>query len=178
MVEPEDVVFDKSFKDYTQLQSISMWFMADMFGTQTVKNFYSPTDSNPKNPGFANMFTGNLTDVSYAFGGLFQEVNALPNMLMPTQELTNSVFDETKDVVLNQLWSNDYETYGTSLENIDLTGFDFSNIKDMSYMFANCVSLKNIKFDSNLDTSRNLYNMGTFANCENLGPVFSNSVQN
>ena len=75
LIEPKDVIFAENFKNYKELSSISMWFMADQFGTQTVQNFYSPVSGNDKKPGFANLYTKNLNNVQYAFGGLFEEDN-------------------------------------------------------------------------------------------------------
>ncbi|MDO5426980.1 MAG: BspA family leucine-rich repeat surface protein [Coriobacteriia bacterium] len=156
--------------------------MADQFGTQTVENFYSPTSSNPKNPGFANLYTSNLMDVKYAFGGLFEEdvaEDTVQEMLLDgVINMVDAVTSPANKDDENVEWSKSTETYGTSISTLDLTGFDFSHVPYLKAMFANCVGLKTIKFGSNLNTE-NLYDCNAmFVNCENLGPIFRDCVEN
>ena len=55
----------------------------------------------------------------------------------------------------------------SSLESLDLSKFNTSNVKDMNKMFAGCSSLKSLNL-SNFDTS-NVYNMDyMFNNCTKL----------
>ena len=44
--------------------------------------------------------------------------------------------------------------YCKNLTSVDLTGSDFSDVTDMSHMFENCPNLKEVKWSSNLDTSK------------------------
>lgn len=55
-----------------------------------------------------------------------------------------------------------------SLKEIDITGWDTSKVSDMSSMFLGCKSLKTIKGIENIDVS-NVTNMGfMFSGCRNL----------
>ena len=74
MVEPKTVIFDDSFKNYNELTSISMWFMADHFGTQTYENFYSKVNGQLVS-GFQNLNTESIITANYTFGGLFGTTN-------------------------------------------------------------------------------------------------------
>ena len=69
----------------------------------------------------------------------------------------------------------------SSLESIDLSKFDISNVKDISYMFYNCISLKSINLDN--FNALNIENMNyMFSGCEsfislNLSQFYSLSLK-
>lgn len=61
------------------------------------------------------------------------------------------------------------EECGEYIESIDLSDYDTSKVRDMSYMFARCYNLKSL--DINIDTS-NVTNMfGMFENCHLLEEI-------
>ena len=55
-----------------------------------------------------------------------------------------------------------------SLEYLDLSNFDTSNVEDMSYMFAGCSKLKEIKGITNFNTSKVKNMAGMFSECKSL----------
>lgn len=156
-IEPSQVIFANSFKDYAELESISMWFMADQTQKQTVEKFYSEDENGNLKEGFSNLNTRNLNNVQFAFGGFFYPFGVDMNSFLSSEE---------------PKYTTDYarygESYGNAIESLDMTDFDFSHIKDLSYMFANSVSLHTINFGENVDTSSAVNMDGMFANCESL----------
>ena len=60
---------------------------------------------------------------------------------------------------------------GTEFEYIDISGWDVSNVKDMSFMFYNCQQLKSIVDLSNWNISKVEDIRYMFYDCENLKSV-------
>lgn len=91
--------------------------------------------------GMNNLYTSNVTDMSYMFGD-FSLVSNLDVSHFDTSKVTNmsGMFSENK-----------------TLRNLDLSSFDTSKVTDMSSMFFNTYDVKNINLQ-NLDTS-NVLNM-------------------
>ena len=56
----------------------------------------------------------------------------------------------------------------TNITEIDLSSFDFRQVTTMAYMFYNCISLKSIKFASNINTGYLKLMNSTFACCYSL----------
>lgn len=75
---------------------------------------------------------------------------------------------EAESASAETLYGNALDTYGRSIHNLDLTGFKFNNLLDMTGMFANALGLQTIKFPSDLDTSKVVYMDELFANDESL----------
>jgi surface protein len=60
----------------------------------------------------------------------------------------------------------------TSLEKLDLRNFNTSNVKDMSYMFDECINLKEILINPKTFITKNVTNMGhMFNKCNNLQDI-------
>ena len=57
---------------------------------------------------------------------------------------------------------------GTQFEYIDISWWDVSNVKDMSFMLYNCSQLKSVGDLSNWDVSGVEYMLGMFYKCEKL----------
>lgn len=170
-IDPEAVVFDESFKDYEELSSISMWFMADHDGNQPVKSFYSPSNSNANitnaDAGFANLNTENIKNVAYTFGGFLFVSSFLDFYSEATGEPV--AIDAESAAYINQIYAPT-DTYGNSITDLDMQGFDFSHIKNLTSMFANCRSLETLDLSNEaVNTSQVETYSGMFANCECLG---------
>jgi surface protein len=56
-------------------------------------------------------------------------------------------------------------------EYVDLSAFDFSEVVDMEYMFNNCLSIKEIRFPENINTSKVTDMTHLFCNCSKLGII-------
>lgn len=182
LVNAKDVVFSNSFSDFDELQSISMWFMADSSGNQCFENFYSE-DKNGKLLGadqsFVNLNTTNLTNVKFAFGGF----STLPFIAdsysdvlrkkfisdMEDQDGFYSTVDGIMAAYVNPVLART-DTYGNSIKNLDLTSFDTEhNLKDYSALLCNCQALQQVKFNPDIYQATITNLNATFQNCETFG---------
>lgn len=105
--------------------------MADSDNDQTIETFKSVDPQGNQLAPFANLNTANLRNVEYAFGGLYLDRyfensgwGPLP-VLLP---VSNNTLSGTNGMVV---YNSSYNTYGNSITNLDLSGFDFSNLKNM-----------------------------------------------
>lgn len=188
-IKPDEVIFDDSFSHNDELKSISCWFMGDSNRTQTIKSFSSIVGTQ-KEAGFRSLNTSSVNNVAFAFGGLFLQEKAFYDDILHTGGMvhlpTNNWFVNAIGDILNNVfgvdnvsaklgildniasYSRPSDTYGSSITDLDLTTFDFKNIKDASYMLSNCIRLEHVKIDP--ESTANVQNFtGFFANDEFLG---------
>lgn len=147
----KNVIFDDSFKNFTQLSSISAWFMADSYGNQPFENFYS-ADADGENPTYTNNLSNLPTEYIYeyknAFGGIF-----------------NTHFRYSSSTIL-PLGSS----FGSSVKNVDFSYNKFRQGVYLDAMFANCASLQKVTFPNVSENEKVSVKEAafTFANCESL----------
>lgn len=99
--------------------------------------------------------TSNVTDMSYMFY----------NCTNLNQIITDK-FDTSKVVYMMHMFDGAF-AQGTTPVALDLTGFDTSNVTDMSYMFNNCTNLQSINLSS-FDVTKVQYMNYMFNNCSSL----------
>ena len=78
-------------------------------------------------------------------------------------------YTESEKILLNDNCNRLFQNL-TALEEIDLSGFDTSNVTFMGAMFSNCKNLKRLDL-SNFDTSNVTVMGGMFQRCENLEEI-------
>ncbi len=177
-IDATKVIFSKSFVDYDDLESISMWFMADHSGKQTFKEFYSEAENGQLIPGFSNINTTSIENVAFAFGGFSMLASALNTQVFKS-ELDSLKLDDPSSVdyltklikvLTGEDYNKQYDTFGSSLQNIDISTFDQAhNVSNYSALFCNCRSLYSIELGENIKDA-NITNMSAmFQNCESLG---------
>jgi len=90
---------------------------------------------------------------------LFYSCLSLETIILPEQKINNVEF-----------FNHTFESC-IKLKSIDLTNISFLKAKDISFMFANCSDLLEIKFNKNEQVT-NINNMnGTFANCISISSI-------
>lgn len=125
--------------------------MADHNNYQPVEKFYSPaagTVASSANEGFSNLFTGNIRNMQYAFGGFWIDIDLGP---------------------MTSVYADALQTYGRGIQTLDVSTLDMSKLSDMSMIFANCTALQKVTLGENFDSSSVTNMIGMFYNCENLG---------
>lgn len=174
-IDPQSVIFTESFNKFDNLNSIAAWFMADSNNYQPVYNIYSQ-DASGKILGGADMFmnlpSDKINNVAYAFGGLAAPFDYFKNQgIIPLSYYLNHGKVSFRSMLYGsgQEYASDYESYGQSIEKLDFTKFNISNLTSMDFMFANAVGLQKIVFPDIPNSTKNVKSMtGTFYNCENL----------
>ena len=64
----------------------------------------------------------------------------------------------------------------SSLENLDISNFNTSNVTDMGYMFYWCSSLKKLEIGENFNTSIVLHKENMFDHCDKLSEDIKNNI--
>ena len=81
----------------------------------------------------------------------------------------NKSFIDLTDIDISELDDlSGVFAFFNKVEVIDISGWDTSNVTDMTFMFRHCPKLKNIIGIENLDVSKLEYSNCMFSNCENL----------
>ena len=140
--------------------------------------------NDPENAGFYKLYIGGDGGVvanpnsSYLFYG-FKQTKTIDLSNLDTSNVTNMEAMFFYCEALNKLNINNFNTINvtnmhdmfnccSSLTELDLSSFNTSNVTNMSAMFSGDVSLKNINFGQNFDTS-SVNDMRTMFNqCESL----------
>ena len=134
------------------------------------------------------------TDCSLFFAGFNSLININYNNNFNTSKVTNMSYmflpaesgdwssevvlttnnNDVKPTLLNKINNSDVElmaaaglSYYSSLENLDLSGFNTSNVTNMEYMFRNCSSLTSIDL-KNFNTSKVTNMSYMFYECSSL----------
>lgn len=146
--------------------------MADSDNDQTIKTFKSVDSNGNELAPFANLNTTSIQNVEYAFGGLYLNRYFNSSGAAAAASAADFLFDTLLgDPASAVTYNSSYNTYGNSIKELNMSGFNFSKLRSMDWMFANCQGVEKIKFDDNFDTS-NLYSMeGVFNNCENCKEI-------
>ena len=92
---------------------------------------------------------------------MFFDCSSLETVILPKDELATNVED------ISNMFAICFK-----LKIIDLSGISFTKIKDMSYLFSNCISLETIIFPDDIETGNNIENIAyIFANCHQLTTI-------
>lgn len=71
--------------------------------------------------------------------------------------------------IIQDTYADMLQTYGRSIQKLDVSALNFKKVTDMSFVFANCLGLKEVNLGENFDSSNARAMTGMFFNCENLG---------
>ena len=137
---------------------------------------FAPTDCSLFFAGF-----NNLININYNNNFNTSKVTNMSYMFLPAESgdwssevvlTTNN--NDVKPTLLNKINNSDVElmaaaglSYYSSLENLDLSGFNTSNVTNMEYMFRNCSSLTSIDL-KNFNTSKVTNMSYMFYECSSL----------
>ena len=137
---------------------------------------FAPTDCSLFFAGF-----NNLININYNNNFNTSKVTNMSYMFLPAESgdwssevvlTTNN--NDVKPTLLNKINNSDVElmaaaglSYYSSLENLDLSGFNTSNVTNMEYMFRNCSSLTSIEL-KNFNTSKVTNMSYMFYECSSL----------
>ena len=81
---------------------------------------------------------------------------------------SNNSFIDLTDIDVSELDNLSYIFYRLNIEVVDISGWDTSNVTDMTFMFRQCTKLKKIIGIENLDVSKLENANFMFSQCEKL----------
>lgn len=138
---PETASFEKEFYHFKGIKSMDLWFASNY----TVATLYGLTPD-PKLKG----------KTLYSITGLENiDTSQLETTVATFADKCRSISVDTED-----------ESSNNSILSVDISSWDTSNLKDTSYMFADCKGITDIKMPANFDKLDNT--QGMFENCSSL----------
>ena len=90
----------------------------------------------------SNWDTSNVNTMEGMFR-LYNSTSSLTSITFPTN------FDTSKVTTMNRMFEGQ-----DKLTSLDLSGWNTSNVEDMSYMFYSCKGLTSLTFGGSFDTSK------------------------
>ena len=135
---------------------------------------------NLKNINLSNFNTENVTNMSYLFNNCYeikeldfpqsfntQNVKNFSYMFHNCQNISqinfSSYFKTNNSTSMRTMFGKCYK-----LQKLDLQNFDTKEVKDMSYMFEQCINLEEILFSSSFKTNQTTYMNYMFSECNSL----------
>lgn len=163
-IQPDALVFDKSFAACKKLKSATIMFMYLQVSKYEGLEYFRLENLKEAN----QVFSGNNA-IEYAdFTHLDTSVpNPLKEAFVGMGNVKSIKFGGKCTFAGCESLSNLVGRMPL-LESFDFNGIDVSNIKDMNNMFSNCTNLKHIEFSNNMNTQKLEDTNNMFAHCLNL----------